>query len=106
MFFTESRQQFFKPLTSKYREVVVECVRLLYTRLYSSMADYGHALKREQLIEIFQEAITRAPEMEVEDEKEVVIMCRSGQRSAAAVNALQQQGFENLYKKKLYTRRT
>ena len=38
-----------------------------------------------------------ARQAEVEDEKEVVIMCRSGQRSAAAVNALQQQGFENLY---------
>ncbi|MFT4566285.1 MAG: molybdopterin/thiamine biosynthesis adenylyltransferase/rhodanese-related sulfurtransferase [Saprospiraceae bacterium] len=38
-----------------------------------------------------------ARQAEVEDEKEVVIMCRSGQRSAAAVNALQQQGFDNLY---------
>lgn len=34
---------------------------------------------------------------EIEDEKPVVIMCRSGARSAAAVNALQQQGFDNLY---------
>ena len=38
-----------------------------------------------------------ARQAEVEDEKEVIIMCRSGQRSAAAVNALQQQGFDNLY---------
>mgnify|MGYP000571989931 FL=1 len=64
MFFTDNREQFFRPLTSKYREVVVECVRLLYLRLYSSMADYGHSLKREQLIEVFQEAITQAPELE------------------------------------------
>jgi len=38
-----------------------------------------------------------ARQAEVEDEKDVVIMCRSGQRSGAAVNALQQQGFTNLY---------
>lgn len=34
---------------------------------------------------------------EVAEDKDVVIMCRSGQRSAAALNALQMQGKENLY---------
>ncbi len=72
MFFTDKREQFFRPLTSKYREVVVECVRLLYIRLYSSMADYGHSLRREQLIEIFQEAITRAPELEHGEDDDAV----------------------------------
>ena len=67
MFFKENREQFFRPLTSKYREVVVECVRLLYTRLYSSTADYGHSLRRDQLINILQEAITRAPPLADED---------------------------------------
>lgn len=61
MFFCDQRQQFFKPLTSKYREQVIECLRLLYERLYSANADYGHSLKREQLIEIFEEALVRAP---------------------------------------------
>jgi len=67
MFFSDSREQFFRPLTSKYRAVVVECVQLLYLRLYSSMADYGHAIKREQLVEILQEAITRAPELDLQE---------------------------------------
>ena len=52
MFFVDERLQYFKPLTSKYREQVIECLRLLYLRLYSADADYGHSLNREQLLEI------------------------------------------------------
>jgi len=33
----------------------------------------------------------------VEKDKPVVIMCRSGKRSAAAIMQLEQQGFTNLY---------
>lgn len=72
MFFDHAHPQFFRPLTSKYREIIVECMRLLYQRLYSAMADYGHSLKRDQVIEIFQEAITRMPELEQSDEDEGV----------------------------------
>lgn len=61
MFFTPERQDFFKPLTSKYREQVAQCLSLLYTRLYGSNADYGHSLSRDQLLEILEEALTRAP---------------------------------------------
>ncbi len=68
MFFSEQRQQFFKPLTSKYREQVIECLRLLYDRLYSANADYGESLRRNQLIEIFEEALVRTPVLEVEQE--------------------------------------
>ncbi|MCW8930765.1 MAG: DUF5716 family protein [Gammaproteobacteria bacterium] len=69
MFFSEQRQQFFKPLTSKYREQVIECLRLLYDRLYSANADYGESLRRNQLIEIFEEALARAPVIEQETDK-------------------------------------
>ena len=61
MFFTDSRQHFFSPLTGKYRELVAECLRLLYQRLYTDLRDYGHAINREQLVDIFKEAIARAP---------------------------------------------
>ena len=64
MFFEAHRYQFFRPLVGKYREQVVECLRLLYQRLYSSNADYGHSLSREQVIEILEEALVRAPVME------------------------------------------
>ena len=61
MFFEANRRQFFAPLTSKYRAQVVECLKLLYARLYSANADYGQALQRAQLVEIFEEAIIQAP---------------------------------------------
>ena len=70
MFFSGQRQQFFKPLTSKYREQVIECLRLLYERLYSANADYGESLRRNQLIEIFEEALARAPVLAQEQEQE------------------------------------
>lgn len=70
MFFSQQRQQFFKPLTSKYREQVVECLRLLYERLYSANADYGESLRRDQILEIFEEALARAPILEIDADSE------------------------------------
>ncbi|WP_066963930.1 Wadjet anti-phage system protein JetA family protein [Microbulbifer sp. Q7] len=64
MFFADSYQHFFRPLTGKYREQVVECLRLLYERLYTTKADYGESLTREQILEIFAEALTRAPQLD------------------------------------------
>jgi len=61
MFFQQEREHFFRPLTGKYREHIVECLKELYQRLYSSSnADYGHALVRDQVIEIFQETLVRS----------------------------------------------
>lgn len=69
MFFEQNRVQFFRPLTSKYREQVVECLRELYRRLYtSSSADYGHALTRDDVIETFSAALVRAPVLQAEDD--------------------------------------
>ncbi|MCO1334958.1 DUF5716 family protein [Microbulbifer sp. OS29] len=67
MFFVDSHQHFFRPLTGKYREQVVECLRLLYERLYTAKADYGESLLREQILEIFAEALTRAPQLDSEE---------------------------------------
>lgn len=67
MFFADSCQHFFRPLTGKYREQVVECLRLLYERLYTAKADYGESLAREQILEIFCEALTRAPQLDSDD---------------------------------------
>ena len=62
MFFEQERGQFFRPLTGKYRAQVMECLRELYQRLYSSSsADYGQAIQRDTVIEVFQEALVRAP---------------------------------------------
>lgn len=71
MFFSDSRQHFFNPLTGKYRELVAECLRLLYQRLYTDLRDYGHAINREQLVDIFKEAIARAPVLDVDIDMEM-----------------------------------
>ncbi|RLQ23829.1 flagellar protein FliT [Seongchinamella sediminis] len=68
MFFIDERSQFFRPLTGKYREQIVECLRLLHERLYSSRADYGESLRREQVLDLFTEALERAPLLEGDDE--------------------------------------
>lgn len=60
MFFTDQRLHFFKPLSSKYREQVVQCLCLLYLRQFSAAADYGQSLNREQLVEILEEALARS----------------------------------------------
>lgn len=82
MFFSENRTQFFRPLTWKYREQVVECLRALYARLYSSMADYSRAHNRDQIIEIFQEAIARAPMLD-EDADDAYTPPARGEREQA-----------------------
>ena len=61
MFFEDQYSQFFRPLSSKYREQIVECLRALYQRVYSSVADYSQVLDRDQIIEIFQDTVTRTP---------------------------------------------
>ena len=72
MFFEQERSQFFRPLTSKYREQLVECLRELYKQLYSSShagsAEYGQALSRDALLNIFSEALVRAPIIQADDE--------------------------------------
>ncbi|KZZ78857.1 ferrochelatase [Oleiphilus sp. HI0133] len=60
MFFKEERLYFFKPLVGKYREQIAQCLSLLYERQYSSSADYGSSLSRDQLIEVFEEALARS----------------------------------------------
>ena len=62
MFF-DQHSEFFRPLVSKYRAQVVECLMALYRRLYGAEADYGQAVSRQQVIETFQEALVRAPEL-------------------------------------------
>ncbi|MFT7131055.1 MAG: hypothetical protein ACI89U_003182 [Gammaproteobacteria bacterium] len=83
MFFTDDRLQFFKPLSSKYREQVVQCLTLLYQRQYSSNADYGQSLNREQLIEIFEESLARSSSHIFDDADEVQEQRFKSQREQA-----------------------
>ena len=94
MFFSANRKSFFKPLNSKYREQIVECLRAFYARQYVSMADLGPTCHREKLIDIFQEAIARAPLLEDEAEDEFTTPVR-GEREQAnwILNQLLEHGW-------------
>lgn len=70
MFFTENRQYFFRPFAGKYREQVMECLKVLYGRLYGDQADYSRAFTQAQLLECFEEAIARTPVLDEDDECE------------------------------------
>lgn len=92
-FFTDERQHFFRPLTGKYREQVAACLRLLYERLFSTMADYRRLFDRDQVLAIFREAITRAPVLS--DEEEAFSAPTRGEREQAnwVLNLLLEHGW-------------
>lgn len=93
-FFTLEREHFFQPLTSKYRAQVVECLSELYKRLYSaSEADYGNALARDTLLEIFQEALVRAPELATEQEQTESRFNNSREQAVWVLNQLLEHGW-------------
>lgn len=68
MFFADNHLYFFKPLTGKYREQVFACLSAIYSRFYTSHADYSRSFDREQIQDTFAEAITRTPLLDGEEE--------------------------------------
>lgn len=69
MFYEAERQNFFRPLNGKRRELVVACLRSLYERLHGSGADYAHNLTREDLRDILLPVVqTMANEVSAEVE--------------------------------------
>jgi hypothetical protein len=93
IFFTDQRPHFFRPLTGKYREQVVACLRALYSRLYSSLADYSRIVQRDLVIEVFQEAITQAPVLDASEE-DTALPTRSDREQAGwMLNLLLEYGW-------------
>ncbi len=88
MFFIENRKHFFRPFSGKYREQVMECLRILYARLYGDQADYSQAFTLEQLLETFQEAIARAPVLDEDDENEYSAASKNEREQAHWVRKL------------------
>jgi hypothetical protein len=97
MLFTSERPHFFRPLTGKYREQVVACLRALYSRLYSSLADYHRVINRELVMETFEEAITRTPVLD-DSEDDTALPVR-GEREQATwmLNLLLEYGWLELH---------
>lgn len=57
MFFETERQNFFRPLNGKRRELVAACLRSLYERLHGPGADYSQNLNRDSLRDVLMPAI-------------------------------------------------
>lgn len=94
MFFEHERHQFFKPLTGKYREQLVECLKELYQRFYtSSSADYGQALSRDDLVDTFQGALARAPELGVDEQGNESRFRTRRDQAVWALNTLVEHGW-------------
>jgi len=55
--FTPHRSQFFRPLVSKHRELIVACLKAFYDRLYSPDNNYGFHVSRGELRELFANMI-------------------------------------------------
>jgi hypothetical protein len=97
MFFEKERQHFFRPLTSRRRELVVECLKTLYERLHGPAADYANSLTRdgmrEMLFPIVQASGTQlAIEiMAVEDELSSAV--DEQQITAALIRSLLRDGW-------------
>jgi len=60
-FFTGARSAFFVPLTGRYREITVNCIRSLYLRLNGPEADYSYNLNRGDILDIFVQCIREKP---------------------------------------------
>jgi hypothetical protein len=97
MLFTAERLHFFRPLTGKYREQVVACLRSLYARFYSSLSEYSRVVDRELVIEAFEEAITRTPALE-DGEDDMAMPARTEREQANwMLNLLLQHGWLELH---------
>lgn len=92
-FFTTSRLHFFRPLTGKYREQVVACLRSLYSRLYSSLADYSRIVQRDLVLEVFQEAITRTPVLEAAEDDTALPVRGDREQAGMMLNLLLEHGW-------------
>lgn len=70
-FFVDPFSKFFHPLTGKYREQVVACLKILYTTNFSVHTAQAQLLEKNQIVDVFQETITRTPILADETDEDV-----------------------------------
>jgi hypothetical protein len=69
MFFEAERNNFFRPLNGKRRELVVACLRALYERLHGPGADYANKMSRDVLRDLIAPIIqTMANDFATDDD--------------------------------------
>lgn len=94
MFFRQKQKDFFRPLTSKYREQIANCLQSLYQQLYTIQADYESLNTREKLVALFQETVTRSPVFDLDNDDEANVPVRNDREQANWIlNALLEYGW-------------
>ncbi len=94
MFFRQKQKDFFRPLTSKYREQIANCLQSLYQQLYTIQADYESLNTREKLVALFQETVTRSPVFDVDNDDDANVPVRNDREQANWIlNALLEYGW-------------
>lgn len=88
-FFTDNKKHFFRPLNSKYREIILGCLRALYHRLYSPEADFGYQVTREEMRDLFVQVIRETPMLADDDDDEEIDQKATDDRAKA--NAIFQE---------------
>jgi len=91
-FFKEPQTHFFRPLVGKYREKARACIQALYLRLNGPMADCSYHLSRQDVIDIFLQALTLAPELDSEGFAEDGLSS-DDKLAPALLNALKRDGW-------------
>ena len=61
LFFENETLNLFRPLSGRFREMAVGCLRTLYERLYGPQADYQALITRADLKALFLPVISKMP---------------------------------------------
>jgi hypothetical protein len=90
MFFESERQNFFRPLAGKRRELVVACLKSLYERLHGPGADYSQNVTRESLRDLLTPVVqdlvnTIAMDTDALDDELSSVEANDDQQVASAV---------------------
>lgn len=64
LFFSDRNINFFGPLTGRFREMAVACIRNLYLRLNGPEADYSYHMTRKDVLDIFVASIRVSPTLD------------------------------------------
>ena len=103
MFYDSERQNFFRPLNGKRRELVVACLRSLYERLHGSGADYANNLTRDDLRDILLPVVQRmsneisAEENSADDELAAIASDNVLELSSAVFRSLLRDGWLEMF---------
>jgi hypothetical protein len=97
IFFKERTFHFFNPLTGRYREMAVSCIRNLYLRLNGPEADYSYHLTRVDVLDIFASSVRSSPALDDDVPVPLEAGVSTQERAAWMLKKLIQAGWIEAY---------